>query len=77
MDTKAIQAAIDAAADAGGGRLYLHNGTFLSGPLRLKSNVTLHIETGAVLLGSPGLRIIRRSLRPTLLALLTSTPAEA
>jgi len=52
LDTEGIQAAIDAAAGARGGRVYLHNGTFLSGPLRLKSNVTLHIETGAVLLGS-------------------------
>src|ERR1039457_945013 len=49
-DTKAVQAAIDAAA--GGGRVYLHNGSFLCGSLRLKSNVALHLETGAVLLGS-------------------------
>jgi hypothetical protein len=53
LDTKAIQAAIDAAAGAGGGRLVLHNGKFLSGALHLKSNVTLQIEAGAVLLGSP------------------------
>ena len=52
-DTAAVQAALDAAASAGGGCVYLHNGTFLCGALRLKSNVTLHIETGAVLLGSP------------------------
>src|ERR1035438_724287 len=51
-DTRAVQAAIDAAAGAGGGRVYLHNGTFLCGSLRLKSNVALHIEAGAVLLGS-------------------------
>ncbi|MGA3325698.1 MAG: glycosyl hydrolase family 28 protein [Terriglobia bacterium] len=53
LDTKAIQAAIDAATNAGGGRLHFNHGTFLSGALRLKSNVTLHIEAGAVLLGSP------------------------
>ena len=53
LDTKAIQAAIDAAARGGGGQVYLHNGTFLSGALHLKSNVTLCIEAGAVLLGSP------------------------
>ena len=51
-DTAALQAAIDAAATAGGGCVYVHNGTFLCGALRLKSNVTLHIETGAILLGS-------------------------
>ena len=53
FDTAAIQAAIDAATNAGGGCVYLHNGTFLCGPLRLKSNVTLYLESGAVLLGSP------------------------
>ena len=53
FDTAAIQTAIDAATDAGGGCVYLHNGTFLCGPLRLKSNVTLYLESGAVLLGSP------------------------
>jgi hypothetical protein len=51
-DTAAVQSAIDAAAGAGGGCVYLHNGTFLCTPLRLKSNVTLHIEAGAILLGS-------------------------
>lgn len=52
-DTVPVQAAIDAAANAGGGCVYLHNGTFLCGALRLKSNVTLHLESGTVLLGSP------------------------
>ncbi len=51
-DTKAIQAAIDQCHQAGGGKVYLHSGRFLSGTLYLKSNVTLHIEAGAVLLGS-------------------------
>lgn len=52
MDTRAIQKAIDQCHAAGGGKVYLHNGRFLSGTLYLKSNVTLHIEAGAVLLGS-------------------------
>ena len=55
LDTKAIQAAIDACAGAGGGKAYLGGGTFLSGTLFLKSNVTLYVEAGAVLLGSPDL----------------------
>ncbi|MBD2754365.1 glycoside hydrolase family 28 protein [Spirosoma validum] len=53
MDTKAIQTAIDQCHAAGGGRVYLHNGTFLSGTIYLKSNVTLSVEAGATLLGSP------------------------
>jgi len=52
LDTKAIQAAIDACTQAGGGKVYLHNGRFLSGTIYLKSNVTLYLEAGAVLLGS-------------------------
>ena len=52
MDTKAIQSAIDQCHQAGGGKVYLPNGTFLSGTLYLKSNVTLYVEAGATLLGS-------------------------
>ncbi len=52
MDTKAIQAAIDSCHMAGGGKVYLYQGTFLSGTLILKSNVTLYVEAGATLLGS-------------------------
>ncbi|GAB2799487.1 glycoside hydrolase family 28 protein [Rhabdobacter roseus] len=52
MDTKAIQSAVDQCHQAGGGKVYLHNGTFLSGTIYLKSNVTLYVEAGATLLGS-------------------------
>ena len=52
-DTKAIQAAIDDCASAGGGTVRLSGGTFLTGPVLLKSHITLDIAKGAVLLGSP------------------------
>ncbi|MGA0555602.1 glycoside hydrolase family 28 protein [Larkinella sp. VNQ87] len=52
LDTKAIQTAIDRCHAAGGGKVYLHNGRFLSGTLYLKSHVTLYVEAGATLLGS-------------------------
>jgi len=51
--TRAIQNAIDACAAAGGGTVRLPAGTYLSGAIVLKSHVTLHIERGATLLGSP------------------------
>lgn len=51
-DTRAIQAAIDACARAGGGTVCLSHGTFLSRTLHLRSHVTLRITAGAVLLGS-------------------------
>ena len=50
-DTHALQSAIDACA-AKGGKVVLAGGTFLSGPLVLKSNVDLHVDAGATLLGS-------------------------
>ena len=53
MDTKAIQAAIDACAKEGGGTVSLRGGRFLSGPLTLSSHITLDVERGATLLGSP------------------------
>ena len=52
LDTKAIQAAVDACSQAGGGKVYLHNGTFRSGTIFLKSNTMLYIEIGTVLLAS-------------------------
>jgi len=54
LDTKALQSAIDAAAQSGG-VVYFPPGTYLSGTLTLKSHVSLHLETGAVLLGSTNL----------------------
>src|SRR5215472_840353 len=52
-DTKAIQAAIDDCAKAGGGTVTLSGGTFVSGPIVLKSNITLDLAKGATLFGSP------------------------
>jgi polygalacturonase len=51
FDTQAIQSAIDAANQAGGGAVILPLGSFLSGSLQMKSHVELRIEAGATLLG--------------------------
>jgi polygalacturonase len=45
----AIAKAIDACAKAGGGRVLVPRGEFLTGPIHLKSNVNLRLEEGAVL----------------------------
>jgi hypothetical protein len=50
-DTVALQAAIDACAGKGG-KVVLANGTFLSGMLVLKSDVTLFLEPTATLKGT-------------------------
>jgi len=47
--TGAIAKAITACAQAGGGRVIVPAGEFLTGPIHLKSNVELHLERGAVL----------------------------
>jgi polygalacturonase len=52
-DTVAIQSAIDACAAQGGGTVQLTAGTYLSAPIVLKSNITLQLDKGATLLGSP------------------------
>jgi len=52
LDSRAINAAIDACVRAGGGVVYLRPGIYRSGTIRLKSNVTLYLEAGAVILGS-------------------------
>jgi polygalacturonase len=51
-DTAAIQAAIDACEQRGGGTVKLSAGTWLSAPIVLKSNITLELDKGTTLLGS-------------------------
>jgi len=47
QSTDAIRKAIDAAYSAGGGTVYIPAGNFLTGPIHLKSNITLWVEGGA------------------------------
>ncbi len=51
-DTVAMQACIDRCGVFGGGDVVVPGGTFLTGGLELRSNVTLRFEVGAVLKGS-------------------------
>ena len=50
--TGAIAAAVAAAVAVGGGRVLIPEGTFLTGAIRLKSRVELHLVAGATLLFS-------------------------
>lgn len=47
--TKAIEKAITAASKAGGGTVYFPAGKYLTGPIHLKSNITIFIDAGAEL----------------------------
>ncbi len=49
LATEAIQNTIDAATEAGGGKVIFPIGTYLSGALFVKSNVDLHIGEGVVI----------------------------
>lgn len=51
--TASIQAALDEADAAGGGTVVVPPGHYLIGTIRLRSNVRLHLEAGATLVGSP------------------------
>ena len=48
-----IQKLIDKASIGGGGKVIIPTGNFMTGSLILKSGVTLQIDLGGVLLGSP------------------------
>lgn len=53
LDSPAINAAIEEAVANGGGQVYLPAGTYLSGSIRLKSNIDLHLSPGCVIKAAP------------------------
>jgi len=56
LNTHRIQQSIDACAEQGGGRVVLCAGIYRSGTIFLRSGVTLHLEKGAVLMGSADIK---------------------
>ncbi len=52
-NTRSIQAAIDMISAKGGGTLNFYVGRYLTGGLELKSNVTINLHEGAILVASP------------------------
>jgi len=52
LNTSSIQRGIDFISENGGGRLVFYVGRYLTGTIYLKSNVTIHLEEGAILVGS-------------------------
>ncbi len=63
LSTPFIQKAIDECSAAGGGRVVVPAGTFITGTLFLKSNVNLHLTHGAVLKGSTNINDYSREGR--------------
>jgi polygalacturonase len=52
LNTNSIQKGIDYINANGGGRLVFYVGRYLTGTIYLKSNVTIQLEEGAILVGS-------------------------
>ncbi|HEY4785620.1 MAG TPA: glycosyl hydrolase family 28 protein [Bacteroidales bacterium] len=48
-NTKAIQDAVNAAVNAGGGIVVVPSGIYLCGPIQFNNNLNLHIDSGAIL----------------------------
>jgi polygalacturonase len=48
-NTSAIQKAIDECSKSGGGYVVVPSGIWLTGPIKLKDNINLHLEMGALL----------------------------
>lgn len=53
LNTEAFGRAIAACVTAGGGKVVVPPGIWLTGPIRLESNINLHVEAGALVLFSP------------------------
>jgi len=60
LDTASISKAILTCAEAGGGTVVFHPGTYVTGTIDLFSNITLQLDAGATLLGSPNLSDYRK-----------------
>ncbi|MDR2138256.1 MAG: hypothetical protein LBP50_01710 [Tannerella sp.] len=55
LNTTSIQTAINRLSEKGGGSLHFYVGRYLTGTIRLKSNVTIVLHEGAVLVGVPSI----------------------
>jgi len=60
LNSKAIQNAIDYCHRHGGGVVRVPPGKYLTGTIELKSNVTLHVDKGAEILGSQNIHNYRK-----------------
>ncbi|MGA2679459.1 MAG: glycosyl hydrolase family 28-related protein [Sedimentisphaerales bacterium] len=53
VESNAINKAIEAASKAGGGTVYFPAGNYLTGSIRLKSNICLFLDQGATIIAAP------------------------
>ncbi len=62
MNTKAIQSAIDACSAAGGGKVIVPAGKYVTGTIEFKSNVTLSLDYDSYILGSQDIKDYRTDI---------------
>lgn len=62
-NTQIIQSAIDELYSEGGGTVIVPTGDFSTGPLHLRDNVELHLQTGATLYGSTNPKVYDKNGR--------------
>ncbi|MDR3267485.1 MAG: hypothetical protein LBT83_00230, partial [Tannerella sp.] len=55
LNTNSIQTAVNTLSEKGGGSLHFYVGRYLTGTIHLKSNVTIVLHEGAVLVGIPSI----------------------
>jgi len=60
-NTQIIQKAIDKCSKAGGGTITIPEGTFLTGPVFLKSNININLEQGSILLGVANMDVYQKA----------------
>jgi polygalacturonase len=53
LDVKAINKAIDVAAESGGGTVYFPAGNYVTGAIHLQNHITLYIDNGATIIAAP------------------------
>ncbi|WP_138484359.1 glycoside hydrolase family 28 protein [Dyadobacter bucti] len=56
LNTRAINKTIEACSKSGGGTVHVPAGRFLTGTVHLKSNITLHLEHDATIIGTADLQ---------------------
>ncbi len=56
LETAKIQAAVDLAANNGGGTVVFSAGRYLSGTIVLRDNITMRLERGSEIIGSPNIQ---------------------
>jgi len=55
LNSKAVQKAIDVAANNGGGTVFFPPGNYLTGTIKLRDNITLYLSNGCTIWGSTNL----------------------